>query len=49
MIKMFIGGHIAAGIVCAVSAAAWAVETLGIAFYYRQVCPDNKLASLLYH
>ena len=46
MIKMFIGGHIAAGIVCAVSATAWAVETLGNALYYRQVGLHDNVLSL---
>ncbi|KAJ3550719.1 hypothetical protein NM688_g5011 [Phlebia brevispora] len=44
MIKMFIDGHLAAGIVTAISAAAWAVEGLGNALYYRQIWYHRKAA-----
>lgn len=37
MIKMFIEGHIVAGVFVALSTVAWAVQGLGNAFYYRQV------------
>ena len=34
---MFIDGHLAAGIVDVIACVGWGIQTLGNAFYYRQV------------
>ena len=37
LIKMFVGGHIVAGVFTAIATAAWVVQGAGNLFYYRQV------------
>jgi hypothetical protein len=38
----FIGGHLIAGIFCAIAAAGWTLQGLGNAFYFRQVRQHYK-------
>ena len=41
-ILAFTGGHIVAGVFCAIAAAGWTVQGLGNAFYFRQVRRRNQ-------
>ncbi|KAI0683699.1 scamp family-domain-containing protein [Cytidiella melzeri] len=43
-IAAFVGGHIVAGVFCAVAAAGWTLQGLGNAFYFRQIWYHRKAA-----
>ncbi|KIP09533.1 hypothetical protein PHLGIDRAFT_29012 [Phlebiopsis gigantea 11061_1 CR5-6] len=41
-IKMFIGHHWVAGILCTIALVGWVIQGLGSAFYYRQIWAHRK-------